>query len=262
MKRGDRTKDSGKLAGGGVCAYVNNRWCTDITVYDQFCDDNIEYLTLSLRPFYLPREFTKVFATIVYIPPSADVKLAENTLYAAVCKVENENPDAVKIITGDFNSCQFSKCVPHYQQFINFPTRNDKLLDPFFCNIKGSYVAKKLKPLGISDHDMCLLTPLYRQQLKRSKPSEKLIYTWSKDVNETLRGCMESTDFDVLFDSDESIDDNVDVLNSYMHFCIDLIVPKKIVKCFPNNKPWVTKELKDLLNKKKNISLLLMINLN
>ena len=62
---------------------------------------------------------------------------------------------------------------------------------------------------------------------------------------------MEANDFDVLYDENASIDYNVDVLNSYIAFCIDHIVPKKLVKCFPNNKPWVTKELKPLLNKKK-----------
>ena len=30
-------------------------------------------------------------------------------------------------------------------------------------------------------------------------------------------------------------------------------VPSRIVKCFPNNKPWVTKDLKTLLNSKKKL---------
>ena len=43
----------------------------------------------------------------------------------------------------------------------------------------------------------------------------------------------------------------MDVINSYITFCIDVVVPKKQIKCYPNNKPWVTKDLKILLNKKK-----------
>ena len=31
--RSDRSPHSGKRAGGGVCAYINNRWCKDITMY-------------------------------------------------------------------------------------------------------------------------------------------------------------------------------------------------------------------------------------
>ena len=252
--RGDRSEEeSGKSQGGGVCAYVNNKWCKNISVYGQYCCKDIEFLTLSLRPFYVPREFTKIFVTTVYIPPSADVKVAESILYAEICKTENDNPDAVKIITGDFNNCDFGKCVPTYTQFVNFATREDKLLDPFFCNVKNSYMARKLSPLGISDHLMCHMVPVYKQIFKRYKPTEKTVYKWDDDVNNTLLACMECTDFDVLYDNDATIDENVDVLTSYIHFCTEMIVPKRTVKCFPNNKPWVTKDLKELLNRKKQL---------
>ena len=251
LVRGDRTEESGKSAGGGVCVYINNRWCKNYAILEQCCHPDIEYLCITCRPFYLPREFPKIFVTAVYIPPSADIKDAETMLYDVISKIESDNPDAVNIITGDFNSCMFDKSIPNYVQYIHFPTRSDKVLDPFFCNVKHAYVAKKLSPLGISDHNMCHLIPIYRQRLKTSKPTEKLIYTWNDEVNKTLLGCMEATDFDVLYDENASIDYNVDVLNSYIAFCIDHIVPRKLVKCFPNNKPWVTKELKPLLNKKK-----------
>ena len=66
-----------------------------------------------------------------------------------------------------------------------------------------------------------------------------------------LLGCLESTDFSVLYDENEPADYNVKVLNAYIIFCVDNIVPNKIVKCYGNNKPWITKDLKDLLNKKK-----------
>ena len=63
-------------------------------------------------------------------------------------------------------------------------------------------------------------------------------------MSETFLGCIECTDFEVLFDSDVSVDENVNVFNAYLNFCVEMIVPKKTVKCYPNNKPWVTKELK------------------
>ena len=126
-----------------------------------------------------------------------------------------------------------------------------KLLDPFFCNVKQCYQAKKLPPLGISDHVMCQLIPVYKTVLKRSKPTERTVYEWNDEVNEVLIGCMESTDFEVMFDESMSVDYNVEVLTAYIRFCIDIIVPSKVVKCFGNNKPWVTKDLKGLLNKKK-----------
>jgi len=189
----------------------------------------------------------------VYIPPDADVRAAENTLYAAVGRMEDDNPEAVKIITGDFNECQFGKCIPTYKQYIKFPTRGERLLDLCFCNIKHAYVSKQLAPLGISDHSMCHLMPVYRQKLKRSKPTKRPVYQWSNEVNDTLLACIECTDFDILFDPTEHADYNAEVLTDYINFCTSMVVPTKAVTCFGNNKPWVTKDLKMLLNRKKHL---------
>lgn len=72
MKRGDgrkdcresNWKDCGKAGGGGVCVYVNCRWCTDITVYDQYCDENIEHLPRSGPSTY--RASLRKFVISVY----------------------------------------------------------------------------------------------------------------------------------------------------------------------------------------------------
>lgn len=40
-------------------------------------------------------------------------------------------------------------------------------------------------------------------------------------------------------------------LSSYVTFCVDLVIPTKKVVIYPNNKPWVTKEFKCVINKKK-----------
>ena len=55
-------------------------------------------MTLSLQPFYLPREFNKIIITVAYIPPGVDVKLADHYLCNVVCKMEMNSPDAVKIL--------------------------------------------------------------------------------------------------------------------------------------------------------------------
>ena len=43
----------------------------------------------------------------------------------------------------------------------------------------------------------------------------------------------------------------MDTVSSYINFCVDNMIPSKTVTIFPNNKPWITKELKEILNKKK-----------
>jgi len=56
------TEESGKSKGGGVCFMTNNRWCNpkNIKTLSRSCSPNLENLTISCRPCYLPREFNTV----------------------------------------------------------------------------------------------------------------------------------------------------------------------------------------------------------
>ena len=67
---------------------------------------------------------------------------------------------------------------------------------------------------------------------------------------EDLRDKLEATDWNVLCNA-TNLDENVSVISEYINFCYDQCVQKETIKCYPNNKPWVTKELKMLLNDKK-----------
>ena len=40
-------------------------------------------------------------------------------------------------------------------------------------------------------------------------------------------------------------------MTDYMNFCMDIVVPVITVRCFADNKPWITSNVKGLLNKKK-----------
>ena len=48
---------TGKTTGGGVCLYVNECWCPQsaVTVREIKCTKDVEILSMSLRPYYLPR---------------------------------------------------------------------------------------------------------------------------------------------------------------------------------------------------------------
>ena len=73
--RCDRSRGAtGKTKGGGVCVFVNEKWCSNVTLKEQHCCADVELLTVALRPFYLPREFHQMFVTVVYIHPKADVR--------------------------------------------------------------------------------------------------------------------------------------------------------------------------------------------
>ncbi len=71
VHRSDRTKElTGKSRGGGICFYINNSWCDEWNLHSikSFCSPDLEFHMLLCRPFWLPREFTAIIITAVYIP--------------------------------------------------------------------------------------------------------------------------------------------------------------------------------------------------
>lgn len=70
-----------------------------------------------------------------------------------------------------------------------------------------------------------------------------------------LRDCFETTDLDVLR-SPHGVDidsDSDNLLMEYICFCVENTMPTRKVWHFPNNKPWVSSELKALVNEKKRV---------
>lgn len=98
------------------------------------CSEDTELLSLSFRPFYLPKEFGKVFVNVVYIHPRANTKTVAGVIYDTVAKLENIAPDAPKLILGDFNGCSIKNVLPNFYQYANCPTRGERTLDLCFVN--------------------------------------------------------------------------------------------------------------------------------
>ncbi len=79
VHRSDRTKElTGKSRGGGVCFFINNSWCDERNLHSikSFCSPDVEFHMLLCRPFWLPRQFTAIIITAVYIPPQANTDQA------------------------------------------------------------------------------------------------------------------------------------------------------------------------------------------
>lgn len=199
----------------------------------------------------MPREFGQVFVTLIYIPPDANVKAASDIILDTIQQQEGLSADAPKFILGDFNACTLKDTLPHYYQYVTCHTRSDKTLDLCYGNIKKAYKSLARPPLGSSDHNSVYLLPEYKQRIKSVKPTEKTVKVWSTDSIEKLRGCFECTDWSVFEDTATNIDELTGVITDYTNFCVDTVIPCKTVKIFANNKPWISKELKSILNEKK-----------
>ena len=181
--------NSGKKSGGGVCLYVNKQWCHPghISEKQRVCDQNIELLAVSCRPYYLPREFSNVIVILVYIPPSANAKLATDMIARVAHELQSHTPDALVMISGDFNHCTLSASLPSFRQFVDCPTRCGKTIDLFYANIKDSYTSTALPPLGRSDHNLVLLSSKYTTLARKQPISTKSVLIWSKEACEDLQ---------------------------------------------------------------------------
>lgn len=246
----DRDENSGKKRGGGVCIYINESWCRNFAIRETICNPDLELLGITLRPNYLPREFTNIFVFAVYIPPSGNVNRAASQIAECVHKHLQTKPDAHLLILGDFNQCGLEKSLPGFFQYVKCGTRQNNILDKCYGNIKNAYVAKARPPLGNSDHNVVHLLPTYRSVFKTCKPVTKVIKTWSNDSIEELRGCFLCTDWDVFY-QDVNIDAVTETITAYISFCVDLVIPQRVIKMYPNNKPYITRGIKDCIKRKK-----------
>ncbi|KAI3356847.1 hypothetical protein L3Q82_003500 [Scortum barcoo] len=75
---------------------------------------------------------------------------------------------------------------------------------------------------------------------------------WSPEAEQALKDCFETTDWEALQGSHNgNMEEMVDCTTDYINFCMDTVVPVRSVRCFANNKPWITSDIKGLLNQKK-----------
>lgn len=96
------------------------------------------------------------------------------------------------------------------------------------------------------------LLPTYKTVLKRYKAQVRVIKDWTDESILCLQDCFDCTDWEMFKKScGDDLNEWTDVTCSYIAFCRDMIVPYKQVKIYPNNKPWITKTVKDSLQKKQ-----------
>lgn len=138
------------------------------------------------------------------------------------------------------------------KQYVHCKTRDNKTVDLLYANVKEAYSSIALPPLGRSDHNIIHLKPLYIPAVQRQPVTTKTVRRWTPDAVGTLQGCFEVTDWNVFLNTQgEDINELTDSITDYINFGTDSIIPTQTVRCFPNNKPWVTKDIKASPNRKK-----------
>ncbi|KAK0139075.1 hypothetical protein N1851_024349 [Merluccius polli] len=217
---------SGKSKGGGLALrLLAHRWCNQghVTVKEIVCDRDIEVAG----------------------------ETACDVIHSTIARLQTQHPDAFIAVSGDFNHVTLDSTLPDFHQFVSCPTRKNRTLD-LYANVREAYTATPLPPLGKSDHNLVLLSPQYKPQIQRQSTTKRSFRKWSPEAAEALRDCFECTDWSVLQEAHgEDIEGVTHCTTDYLNFCMDVVVPIKTVRCFPNNKPWITSNVKDILNRKK-----------
>ncbi|MCJ8747486.1 hypothetical protein PDJAM_G00154020 [Pangasius djambal] len=245
------TELSGKTRGGGLCFYINEGWCKDVTVLKKMCCSDLEALFINCKPFYSPREFSSFIMVSAYISPDAHVSAALELLADQITHTEQRYPDSFIIILCDFNKANLTRELPKYRQHITCPTRDSNILDHCYTVLKNAYHSVPRAALGLSDHCLVHLLPAYKQKLKSAKPVVKTVKRWTTEAEWDLQACFDCTDWSVFEAAATDLDELTDTVMSYISFCEDLCVPTGTYLTFNNDKPWFSAKLKQLRQAKE-----------
>ena len=115
---------------------------------------DVDLLSLSLRPHYLPREFGQVFVTVLYRPPWACQARAAQQVADTVRELQVLSADASSFVS----TTATSVLVYHLLK----KTKKQKNIDfPCYGNIPGAFRSFALPPIGNSDHNTVHLVHAY-----------------------------------------------------------------------------------------------------
>ena len=141
-------------------------------------------------------------------------------------------------------------CNINLTQLVDFPTRNNNILDIFATN-RPSLVTHCTPLPGINDHDIIYVESSVRAEY--ILPTKRKITLWSRaDIN-----CLSNfiTNFNESFLSCHSSKSPVQLMwEEFKAMCLDCInlIPTKFVSV-RYNKPWITIKTKQIIRKKKRL---------
>ncbi len=229
---------------------INKKWCDprNISILSCSCLPHLEHLSIICRPFYLPREFSSIVVTAVYIPPQADTSLALSKLHDVLSGYINKHPDAACIITGDFNKANLRYVMSNFHQHISCPTRGPNTLDHCYTQFKNAYKAHSLPAFGKSDHAAIFLTPKYKQRIVQEPPVEREVTRWSSHSEAMLQAALDDVDWDMFRASSSDVSEFTDVALSFVNTLTEQATETVTIRTFSNQKPWVDRTIRDAVN--------------
>lgn len=213
-----------------------------------------EVLWLWTRPRYLPKEVSSIIFGVVYYPPRASFR-KELVLYLqhSVDYIRSQYPYAAIQILGDFNDLKASWLSSSLSltQVVEVPTREEKVLDLIFTNIEEFYNPPYTLPaIGMSDH----LTVIWKPSRKPPDRSQSVV-KYRPQTQEQLqiyREWLARKNWSKVLTMKNGNNMMQEVTAQLFHE-YKVIFPEKTILVKSQNKPWVTKEIKDLIKSRNEL---------
>lgn len=267
--RTDRQVSSPLDRGGGVCILTNNNSISSSLVALPIKYNHLELCVIDVQPVNI-----RLFA--LYRPPGSNRSpgLLQYTIDICDCISSLLPNNQSSIICGDFNfpdidwhadNCLrldnssstgvfLSLCIKFgLSQLVNYPTRNDNILDLILTNDPNSISNIQVSdPFCLSDHNMVSFDIL---SLTKPKPkSDIYIYNFNNADWPGIIAFLSSVNFFNIFSVATDVNDVFNLFYNVLDYCISVYVP---VKCIRSSKSKLSKgprypiRIRRLLNNKR-----------
>ncbi len=115
--------------------YINEGWCTDVTVLKKMFWPNLEADFINCKPFYSLPEFSFILVS-VYTAPDVRVSVALELLAGQITHTDQYYADSFIIVLSEAN---LTRELPKYRQHITCPTKDTNILDHCCTVLKDAY---------------------------------------------------------------------------------------------------------------------------
>ena len=239
-------KDRTTSQGGGVLVYVSDR-IPNKQLFELEVDDK-EVLWLLHTPPRIMRPLSCIITVALYYPEFRRSVAKETELNNYITeRLDNllkERPSAGIVITGDINQLDPRPLCRRFdlRKMVKSPTRGNNILDQILTNMSNVYgEAKLLPPLGCSDHQCIVYTPL------NHRPPGKAFVKITRNlkaVNITALGLkLNLENWESVYQA-ENVDEKVEAFNNILRGALNTCVRKKAVRIHPSDKEWMTPHIK------------------
>jgi hypothetical protein len=165
--------------------------------------------------------------------------------------VLDKNPNAGIFLVGDFNRFNFRILSNNFnlRQLVKAATKGSATLDLILTNLFEHYSKRDiLAGIGLSDHKSIFIRPLMHVKKRKAK----VVYRRSvkPHMKEGFGRWSTSTDFTFL-EALPACPEKLNAFQSLLNYAIELLFPLRKSKQHPNDKPWITSELRSLIQQRQ-----------